>query len=209
MIIPTKRLIGGGKRIFYFQRSPMTERGTFAPTRIWATLRDVQLLNRLQSTINCHGNCPRHTSTRLRASPDVRAQFGVVRWTVEHFELRCRWVIRGDQIDEDLRLAAVLLDRRLNHQSQFSPGAGAAISPRAATTSISWMSRTSTVPAGTHKVGYTTNPTDGSQSRGMTGIGVAVKKRRFPVGARPTRRFAPAESPMGDHGGNEMAEAFE
>src|SRR5262245_42166511 len=37
----------------------------------------------------------------------------------------------------------------------------------------------------------------------------AVKRRRFPVGARPTRRFAPAGSNRSSHGGNEMAEAFE
>ena len=37
----------------------------------------------------------------------------------------------------------------------------------------------------------------------------AVKRRRFPVGASPTRRFAPAGSNRSSHGGNEMAEAFE
>src|ERR1700730_18436693 len=37
----------------------------------------------------------------------------------------------------------------------------------------------------------------------------AVTRRRFPVGARPTRRFAPAGSNRSSHGGNEMAEAFE
>jgi transposase len=37
----------------------------------------------------------------------------------------------------------------------------------------------------------------------------AVKRRRFPVGARPTRRFAPAGSDRSSHGGNEMAEAFD
>src|SRR6202040_1276429 len=37
----------------------------------------------------------------------------------------------------------------------------------------------------------------------------AVKRRRFPVGARPTPRFAPAGSNRSSHGGNEMAEAFE
>ena len=37
----------------------------------------------------------------------------------------------------------------------------------------------------------------------------AVKRRRFPVGARPTRQFAPAGSNRSSHGGNEMAEAFE
>src|SRR6516162_10698273 len=37
----------------------------------------------------------------------------------------------------------------------------------------------------------------------------AVKRRRFPVGARPTRRFAPAGSNRSSHGGNEMAEAFD
>src|SRR5215472_5179221 len=40
-------------------------------------------------------------------------------------------------------------------------------------------------------------------------LACAVKKRRFPVGARPTRRFAPAGSNRSSHGGNEMAEAFE
>jgi len=37
----------------------------------------------------------------------------------------------------------------------------------------------------------------------------AVQRRRFPVGASPTRRFAPAGSNRSSHGGNEMAEAFE
>ena len=37
----------------------------------------------------------------------------------------------------------------------------------------------------------------------------AVKRRRFPVGARPTRRLAPAGSDRSSHGGNEMAEAFD
>jgi len=37
----------------------------------------------------------------------------------------------------------------------------------------------------------------------------AVTRRRFPVGASPTRRFAPAGSNRSSHGGNEMAEAFE
>ena len=37
----------------------------------------------------------------------------------------------------------------------------------------------------------------------------AVPRRRFPVGARPTRRFAPAGSNRSSHGGNEMAEAFD
>jgi hypothetical protein len=37
----------------------------------------------------------------------------------------------------------------------------------------------------------------------------AVTRRRFPVGARPTRRFAPAGSNRSSHGGNEMAEAFD
>src|SRR6478752_9052156 len=35
----------------------------------------------------------------------------------------------------------------------------------------------------------------------------AVQRRRFPVGASPTRRFAPAGSNRSSHGGNEMAEA--
>src|SRR5690348_18326630 len=39
--------------------------------------------------------------------------------------------------------------------------------------------------------------------------GCAVTRRRFPVGARPTRRFAPAGSNRSSHGGNEMAEAFD
>src|SRR5271166_1355330 len=33
----------------------------------------------------------------------------------------------------------------------------------------------------------------------------AVQRRRFPVGASPTRRFAPAGSDRSSHGGNEMA----
>ena len=37
----------------------------------------------------------------------------------------------------------------------------------------------------------------------------AVTRRRFPVGASPTRRFAPAGSNRSSHGGNEMAEAFD
>jgi hypothetical protein len=36
----------------------------------------------------------------------------------------------------------------------------------------------------------------------------AVQRRRFPVGANPTRRNAPAGSNRSSHGGNEMAEAF-
>jgi L-fuconolactonase len=39
--------------------------------------------------------------------------------------------------------------------------------------------------------------------------GCAVTRRRFPVGAGPTRRFAPAGSNRSSHGGNEMAEAFD
>src|SRR3982074_2690584 len=39
--------------------------------------------------------------------------------------------------------------------------------------------------------------------------GCAVPRRRFPVGARPPRRFAPAGSNRSSHGGNEMAEAFD
>ena len=39
--------------------------------------------------------------------------------------------------------------------------------------------------------------------------GCAVTRRRFPVGASPTRRFAPAGSNRSSHGGNEMAEAFD
>jgi hypothetical protein len=39
--------------------------------------------------------------------------------------------------------------------------------------------------------------------------GCAVTRRRFPVGANPTRRFAPAGSNRSSHGGNEMAEAFD
>src|SRR4051812_46130148 len=37
----------------------------------------------------------------------------------------------------------------------------------------------------------------------------AVQRRRFPVGASPTPRFAPAGSNRSSHGGNEMAEAFD
>src|ERR1700751_45539 len=37
----------------------------------------------------------------------------------------------------------------------------------------------------------------------------AVTRRRFPVGASPTRRFAPAGSNRSSHGGNEMAEPFD
>src|SRR5215813_1152336 len=36
----------------------------------------------------------------------------------------------------------------------------------------------------------------------------AVKRRHSPVGARPTRRIAPAGSNRSSHGGNEMTEAF-
>jgi hypothetical protein len=36
----------------------------------------------------------------------------------------------------------------------------------------------------------------------------AVTRRRFPVGARPTRGFAPAGSNRSRHGGDEMSEAF-
>ena len=36
----------------------------------------------------------------------------------------------------------------------------------------------------------------------------AVTRRRFPVGASPTRPTAPAGSNRSSHGGNEMAEAF-
>src|SRR5271169_433992 len=47
------------------------------------------------------------------------------------------------------------------------------------------------------------------QKRECRLMACAVKRRRFPVGARPTRRFAPAGSNRSSHGGNEMAEAFE
>ena len=36
----------------------------------------------------------------------------------------------------------------------------------------------------------------------------AVTRRRFSVGASPTRRFAPAGSNRSRHGGDEMSEAF-
>jgi hypothetical protein len=36
----------------------------------------------------------------------------------------------------------------------------------------------------------------------------AVERRRFPVGERPTRQFAPAGSSRSSHGGDDMAEAF-
>jgi|SRR5713101_5250574 len=36
----------------------------------------------------------------------------------------------------------------------------------------------------------------------------AVKRRRVPVGANPTRQTAPAGSNRSSHGGDEMAEAF-
>jgi hypothetical protein len=39
-------------------------------------------------------------------------------------------------------------------------------------------------------------------------LACAVKRRRFPVGARPTRATAPAGSNRSSHGGNEVAEAF-
>src|ERR1700726_1438701 len=41
-----------------------------------------------------------------------------------------------------------------------------------------------------------------------TSMGVRRERRRFPVGARPTRRFAPAGSNRSRHGGDEMSEAF-
>src|SRR5271169_5235175 len=47
------------------------------------------------------------------------------------------------------------------------------------------------------------------QKRECRLMACAVKRRRFPVGARPTRRFAPAGSNRSSHGGNEMAEAFD
>jgi len=36
----------------------------------------------------------------------------------------------------------------------------------------------------------------------------AVQRRRFPVGASPTRQTAPAGSNWSNYGGNEMVEAF-
>jgi hypothetical protein len=36
----------------------------------------------------------------------------------------------------------------------------------------------------------------------------AVERRRFPVGASPTRRFAPAGSNRSRHGGDELSETF-
>src|SRR5215472_3521508 len=39
-------------------------------------------------------------------------------------------------------------------------------------------------------------------------MGVRRKRRRFPVGGKPTRRLAPAGSNRSSHGGDEMAEAF-
>jgi Ca2+/Na+ antiporter len=39
-------------------------------------------------------------------------------------------------------------------------------------------------------------------------LACAVRRRRFPVGAIPTRRNAPAGSNRSSHGGNEVAEAF-
>jgi hypothetical protein len=53
------------------------------------------------------------------------------------------------------------------------------------------------------------DPAARSPSREWPESACAVKRRRFPVGARPTRRFAPAGSNRSSHGGNEMAEAFE
>ena len=42
----------------------------------------------------------------------------------------------------------------------------------------------------------------------MSAQGLRRERRRFPVGARPTRRLAPAGSNRSSHGGDEMAEAF-
>src|SRR6266478_6050171 len=53
-------------------------------------------------------------------------------------------------------------------------------------------------PAETEQTDFTERPT----------WGCAVTRRRFPVGARPTRRFAPAGSNRSRHGGDEMSEAF-
>ncbi len=39
-------------------------------------------------------------------------------------------------------------------------------------------------------------------------LACAVKRRRFPMGASPIRRSAPAGSNRSSYGGNEMAEAF-
>src|SRR5258708_19607811 len=46
-----------------------------------------------------------------------------------------------------------------------------------------------------------------SPGKGLLGV-CAVTRRRFPVGASPTRRFAPAASNRTTHGGDEMSEAF-
>ena len=43
---------------------------------------------------------------------------------------------------------------------------------------------------------------------GTAARGVRRERRRFPVGAGPTRRNAPAGSNRSSHGGDEMAEAF-
>jgi len=53
------------------------------------------------------------------------------------------------------------------------------------------------------------NPTDFPLVAEWPESACAVTRRRFPVGASPTRRFAPAGSNRSSHGGNEMAEAFD
>jgi Alcohol dehydrogenase GroES-like domain len=60
----------------------------------------------------------------------------------------------------------------------------------------------------THRVGTETDEVRREAAKCPSWV-CAVTRRRFPVGARPTRRFAPAGSNRSSHGGNEMAEAFE
>jgi hypothetical protein len=47
------------------------------------------------------------------------------------------------------------------------------------------------------------------KSRHFAEVLKAVQRRRFPVGASPTRQTAPAGSNRSSHGGNEVAEAFD
>src|SRR6516165_8074438 len=61
-----------------------------------------------------------------------------------------------------------------------------------------------------HPMAYPGNGHWGGQGRfaRCRQLACAVTRRRFPVGASPTRRFAPAGSNRSRHGGDEMSEAF-
>ena len=74
---------------------------------------------------------------------------------------------------------------------------------------IGWRLQSTPVPSEATPVGVLPTQLSRPRTRAQCPLNVcAVQRRRFPVGASPTRPNAPAGSNRSSHGGNEMAEAF-